>query len=88
MIVLSLGFYFGSPYLLAMLGQYSVRERPPLAKADPVLVLSGQISLGVPVAARIFHARYAPKIFLTNELKERGLEVPLRQGNRMLDKQE
>ena len=70
MIVLGFGFYFASPYLLAMVGQYLVTEQP-LAKTDLILVLSGQIPLRVPEAARIYHERYAPKILVTNELKER-----------------
>jgi hypothetical protein len=74
MIVLGFGFYFASPYLLAMVGQYLVTEQP-LARTDLVLVLSGQVPLRVPEAARLYHDRYAPKILLTNELKERGLET-------------
>ena len=87
MIVLGFGFYFASPYLLAMVGQYLVTEQP-LAKTDLILVLSGQIPLRVPEAARIYHERYAPKILVTNELKERGLEDLLRLGIRIPDRQE
>lgn len=87
MIILGVSFYFGSPYLLTMLGRYLVTEQP-LAKADLILVLSGQIPLRVPEAARIYHERYAPKILLTNELKERGSEDLLRLGIRIPDSQE
>lgn len=87
MTILGVGFYFGSPYLLTMVGQYLVTEQP-LAKADLVLVLSGQIPLRVPEGARIYHEGYAPKILLTKELKERGSDDLLRLGIRIPESQE
>jgi len=87
MLVLGLGLYFGYPYLLGALGRYLVTEHP-LAKADLILVLSGQPFLRVPEAARIFHEGFAPKILLTNEPKERGLDDLLRMGIRFPDSQE
>ena len=86
-LVLGVGLYFGSPYLLTAAGRYLVTEHP-LAKADLVLVLSGQNLLRVPEGARIYHEGYAPKILLTNELKERGSEELLRLGIRIPDGQE
>lgn len=86
-IFLGIGVYFGSPYLLTSVGRYLVTEQP-LVKADLILVLSGQIPLRVLEAARIYHERYAPKILLTNELKERGTEELLRVGIRIPDSQE
>lgn len=86
-LVLGVGLYFGSPYLLTMVGRYLVTEHP-LAKADLVLVLSGQITLRVPEGARIYHEGYAPKILLTNEPKARGSEELLRLGIRIPDSQE
>lgn len=87
MLVLGLGLYFGYPYLLGALGRYLVTEHP-LAKADLVLVLSGQPFLRVPEAARIYHEGFAPKILLTNEPKERGIDDLLRMGIRFPDSQE
>jgi len=86
-VVLGVGLYFGSPYLLTMVGRHLITEHP-LAKADLVLVLSGQIPLRVPEGARIYHEGYAPKILLTNEPKERGSEELLRLGIRIPDSQE
>jgi uncharacterized SAM-binding protein YcdF (DUF218 family) len=87
MLVLGVGAYIGGPYLLTMAGRHLVTEQP-LAKADLVLVLSGQIPLRIPEGARIYHEGYAPKILLTNELKERGSEDLLRLGIRIPDTQE
>jgi uncharacterized SAM-binding protein YcdF (DUF218 family) len=86
-LVLGVGLYFGSPYLLTAVGRYLVTEHP-LAKADLVLVLSGQSVLRMPEGARIFHEGYAPKILLTSEPKERGSEELLRLGIRVPDGQE
>lgn len=86
-LVLAVGLYFGSPYLLTAVGRYLITE-DPLAKADLVLVLSGQTFLRVPEAARLYHEGFAPKILLTNEPKERGMDELLRQGIRFLDYQE
>jgi uncharacterized SAM-binding protein YcdF (DUF218 family) len=87
MILLGIGLYFGSPYLLTIVGRYLVTEQP-LIKADLILVLSGQIPLRVLEAARIYQEGYAPKILLTNEPKERGSEELLRLGIRIPDSQE
>jgi uncharacterized SAM-binding protein YcdF (DUF218 family) len=84
MLVLGLGLYLGYPYLLGALGRYLVTQHP-LAKADLVLVLSGQRLLRVPEAARIYHEGLAPKILLTNEPKERGTDELLRMGIRFPD---
>lgn len=78
-LVLVIGLYFGSPYLLTALGRYLITEQR-LAKADLVLVLSGQIPLRVPEGARIYHQGLAPKILLTREPKERGSEELSRLG--------
>lgn len=86
-LILAVGLYFGSPYLLTAVGRYLVTEHP-LAKADLVLVLSGEPFLRVPEAARVYHEGFAPKILLTNERKERGTEELLRHGIRFLDHQE
>ena len=86
-LVLVIGLYFGSPYLLTVVGRYLITEHP-LAKADLVLVLSGQTLLRVPEGARIYHEGYAPKILLTRELRERGSEELLRLGIRFPDSQE
>jgi uncharacterized SAM-binding protein YcdF (DUF218 family) len=86
-LVLVIGLYFGSPYLLTVVGRYLITEHP-LAKADLVLVLSGQYVLRVPEGARIYHEGYAPKILLTNEPKVRGSEELLRLGIRFPDSQE
>ncbi len=84
-LVLALGLYFGYPYLLGALGRYLVTEHP-LAKADLILVLSGQPFLRVPEAARLYHEGFAPKILLTNEPKERGADDLLRMGIRFPDR--
>jgi len=86
-LVLVIGLYFGSPYLLTVVGRYLITEQP-LAKANLVLVLSGQPLLRVPEGARIYHEGYAPKILLTRELRERGSEELLRLGIRFPDSQE
>lgn len=86
-LVLVIGLYFGSPYLLTVVGWYLITEHP-LAKADLVLVLSGQTLLRVPEGARIYHEGYAPKILLARELRERGSEELLRLGIRFPDSQE
>ncbi len=86
-LVLVIGLYFGSPYLLTVVGRYLITEQP-LAKANLVLVLSGQPLLRVPEGARIYHEGYAPKILLTRELRERGSEELLRLGIRIPDSQE
>jgi uncharacterized SAM-binding protein YcdF (DUF218 family) len=86
-LVLVIGLYFGSPYLLTVVGRYLITEHP-LAKAGLVLVLSGQTLLRVPEVARIYHEGYAPKILLTRELRERGSEELLRLGIRFPDSQE
>jgi len=86
-LVLGLGLYFGYPYLLGALGRYLVTEHP-LAKADLVLVLSGQRLLRVPEGARLYHEGFAPKILLTNEPRERGADDLLRMGIRFPDSQE
>ncbi|MBI4735200.1 MAG: YdcF family protein [candidate division NC10 bacterium] len=87
LLVLALALYLGRPYLLTAIGRYLVTEHP-LAKADLVLVLSGNAFLRVPEAARIYHEGFAPKILLTNEPKERGMDDLQRQGIRFLDRQE
>lgn len=86
-LVLAIGFYFGSPYLLTAVGRYLITEHP-LAKADLVLVLAGQPILRVPEAARIYHEGFAPKILLTREPTLRGSEELLRMGIRFPDSQE
>lgn len=86
-LVLGIGLYFGSPHLLTAVGRYLVTEHP-LAKADLVLVLSGQALLRTPEGARIYHEGFAPKILLTTELKPRGLDDLLRLGIRFPDTQE
>jgi uncharacterized SAM-binding protein YcdF (DUF218 family) len=86
-LVLGVGLYFGSPYLLTMVGRYLVTEQP-VAKADLVLVLSGETLLRVPEGARIYHEGYAAKILLTKELKPRGLDDLLRLGIRFPESQE
>jgi len=87
LLVLGLGLYFGYPYLLGALGRYLVTEHP-LAKADLVLVLSGQSLLRVPEGARVYHEGLAPKILLTKEPKVRGTNELLRLGIRFPDSQE
>ena len=87
MLLLGGGLYLGGPSLLAAAGRYLVTEHP-LSKADLILVLSGQVVLRVPEGARIFHEGYAPKILLSNELKERGADELLRLGIRVPDSQE
>jgi uncharacterized SAM-binding protein YcdF (DUF218 family) len=86
-LVLSVGLYFGSPYLLTAVGRYLVTEHP-LVKADLVLVLSGHAFLRVPEAARLYHEGFAPRILLTKELRERGMDDLQRLGIRFLDHQE
>ena len=86
-IILGVGLYFGSPFLLGVMGRYLVTEQP-LAKADLILVLSGQVLLRVPEGARLYHEGYASKILLTNEQKERGWEDLLRVGIRVPDSQQ
>jgi uncharacterized SAM-binding protein YcdF (DUF218 family) len=86
-LVLGLGLYLAYPSLLTMVGRYLVTEHA-LAKADLVLVLSGEPLLRVPEAARLYHEAYAPKILLTHEPKERGTDELLRMGIRFPDSQE
>lgn len=85
--VLAVGLYLGSPYLLTAVGQYLITEHP-LAKADLIVVLSGHAPLRVPEAARVYHEGFAPRILLTNEIKERGLEDLMRLGIRLPEDQE
>jgi uncharacterized SAM-binding protein YcdF (DUF218 family) len=85
-LILGIGFTFGGPYLLTAVGRYLVMEHP-LAKADLVLVLSGQTLLRVPEGARIYHEGFAPKILLTSEPLPRGTEDLLKQGIRFPDSQ-
>ena len=87
MLVLSLGLYLGSPYLLTAMGRYLITGHP-LAKADLVLVLAGERLLRVPEGARVYHEGYAPKILLTNEPRPKGAEDLLRLGIRIPDSQE
>jgi len=86
-VVLAVGLYFGSPYLLAGMGRYLVTEHP-LGKADMILVLSGEPYLRVPEGARLYHQGLGPKVLLTNEPKARGLDDLLRSGIRFPDNQE
>jgi uncharacterized SAM-binding protein YcdF (DUF218 family) len=86
-LILALGLYLGSPYLLTAVGRYLVTEHP-LAKADLVLVLSGQTLLRVPEGARIYHEGFTSKVLLTNEPRPRGMEDLLRVGIRFPDSQE
>ncbi len=86
-LVLVLGLYLGGPFLLTAVGRYLVTQHP-LAKADLILVLSGQNFLRDPEAARLYHEGFAPKILLTNEPKERGQEDLMRLGIRFPDFQE
>lgn len=87
LLILALGFYFGSPYLLTAVGRYLITEQP-LAKADLILVLSGEPYLRAPEAARMYHEGVAPAILLTRELRERGADDLLRAGIRVPDAQE
>lgn len=87
LFVLILAVYLGRPYLLTAIGRYLITEHP-LAKADLILVLSGQTLLRVPEAARIYHEGFAPKILLTREPTIRGTEELLRVGIRFPDSQE
>jgi uncharacterized SAM-binding protein YcdF (DUF218 family) len=87
LLVLGAGVYLGGPFLLASAGRYLVTQ-DPLARADMVLVLSGQPYLRVPEAARLYHERMAPRILLTNEPRPRGQEELLRIGIRYPDSQE
>lgn len=86
-LVLGISLYAGSPYVLTAVGRYLVTEQP-LAKADLVLVLSGEPLLRVPEAARIYHEGLAPRILLTKELKRRGWDDLMRLGIRFPDDQE
>jgi uncharacterized SAM-binding protein YcdF (DUF218 family) len=86
-LVLVVGLYVGSPYLLTGVGRYLITEHP-LAKAELILVLSGQTLLRVPEGARIYHEGFAPKILLTKEPRLRGAEELLRLGIRFPDSQE
>lgn len=86
-LVLVVGLYVGSPYLLTAAGR-SLITAHPLAKADLVLVLAGQTLLRVPEGARLYHEGFAPKILLTNEPKARGTEELLRLGIRFPDHQD
>jgi uncharacterized SAM-binding protein YcdF (DUF218 family) len=87
LLVLGLGLYFGSPYLLMTLGRYLITEQP-LAKADVILVLSGEPYLRIPEAARLYHENLAPTILLPRGLKERGTDDLLRVGIRIPEEQE
>ncbi len=86
-LVLGIVLYLGSPYLLTAVARYLITEHP-LAKADLVLVLSGESLLRVPEGARIYHEGFAPKILLTNEPKRRGWDDLVRLGIRFPDSQE
>ena len=85
--VLAILVYVGSPYLLTAVGRYLITEHP-LAKADMVLVLSGETLLRVPEAARIYHEGLAPKVLLTNEPRKRGADDLARVGIRFPESQE
>ena len=85
--LLGAGLYLGGPYLLRALGHYLITAHPT-AKADLVLVLSGEPFLCVPEAARIYHEGLTPSILLTNEPRPRGQEDLLRLGIRFPDAQE
>ena len=87
LLVLGLGLYFGSPYLLAEVGRHLITEHP-LAKADLILVRSGEPYLRVPEAARLYHEGFAPAILLTRGLRERGADDLLRVGIRVPESQE
>jgi len=87
LLVLGLGLYVGSPYLLTTPGRYLIMEQP-LAKADIILVLSGEAYLRIPEAARLYHEGFAPTILLSRGLKERGTDDLLRVGIRIPDEQE
>jgi len=86
-LILGIGLYFASPYLLTAVGRYLITEHP-LAKADLILVLSGQTLLRAPEGARIYHEGFAPKILLTREPLPRGAEDLLRVGIRFPDSQD
>ena len=86
-LVLVVGLYFGSPYLLTAIGRYVITEHP-LDTADLVLVLGGQPVLRMPEGARVYHEGFVPKILLTNEPKLRGSDDLLRAGIRVPDNQE
>ncbi len=86
-LVLVVGLYFGSPYLLTAIGRYVITEHP-LDTADLVLVLGGQPVLRMPEGARVYHEGFVPKILLTNEPRLRGSEDLLRAGIRIPDNQE
>ena len=86
-LILGLGLYFGSPYLLTAVGRYLIADQP-LAKAELILVLSGEPYLRIPEAARLYHEGFAPAILLPHGLKERGTDDLLRVGIRVPDGQE
>ncbi len=86
-LVLALGLYLGSPYLLTAIGRYLVTEHS-LAKADLILVLGGETLLRAPEGARVYHEGYASRILLTNEPKGKGAEDLVRLGIRFPDNQE
>lgn len=87
LLVLGLGFYIGSPYLLTALGRYLIVEQP-LVKADIILALSGEPYLRIPEAARVYHEGFAPTILLTHGRNERGTDDLLRVGIRISGEQE
>jgi uncharacterized SAM-binding protein YcdF (DUF218 family) len=87
LLFLGLGLYLGGPFLLPALGHYLITSHP-LAKADLVVVLSGEPFLRVPEAARIYHEGLAPEILLPNQPRPRGQEDLRRLGIRYPDAQE
>ena len=86
-LFLGICLYFGSPYLLGMVGRYLITEHP-LVNADLILILSGQTLLRVPEGARIYHEGFAQKILLTREPLPRGTEDLVKVGIRFPDSQE
>ena len=87
LLLLGTGLYLGGPYLLRALGHYLITSHP-LAKADLVVVLSGEPFLRVPEAARVYHEGLAPEILLPNAPRPRGQEDLFRLGIRYPDAQE
>ncbi len=86
-LVVGAGLYFGGPYLLVAMGQYLITQHPP-ARADLIVVLSGEPFLRVPEAARLYHDGQAPAIVVTNEVAWPGFEALRRQGIVFPDSQE